>query len=1811
MKPILMNHLHFMNGYCQKAVLSLSFIIFFSLSIFAQPGNDNCANATLRTSSLSCNNNGYSVRNATASAGIPGVPCVAGTHYDVWFRFVAAGTTQTATISNRGGNFTNPEVAIFSGACGGLTQVACGTTSATATGLTIGNTYYVRVSNVGAFVASNGGFDICVTHPNPPPANDNCSGSTLLTSSAAPTCSNVTGNLFFATNSAPTGACGAGVSATTTFDVWYRFVATSTTHAVTVSGLGSSLSSATTYMQLLSGAGCAGFASLACQSVSTTGGRISNTALTIGNTYYVRVYVTTNPTSSVTANWNFNICLQGPPANDLCANATTITPGATCVNTAGTLNLSTPTVVGAAAGCLGVGTYYDVWYRFVAASVIQTITLSGVGGNITAPRIQVYASCAAATPMGCASATSLTQGGLVIGTAYFIRIANFGANPAGAGGVANFNICITNVASPPGNDNCSGAILLNSATTCSNTSGTMINATATAGLPACGNAASPEVWYRFVAESSFPLITLSSVGASLAAANPRIQLFSGACGTLTQLTGACVASPLNTLNTPGGAGLTIGATYYVRITTTGLAAPVAAGTYTFNICVTDPTPLPITVIDYAKSYVNITDGTAGGTINPGDVLEIRATLVIRNSAGAITIDSLAYYDTLSTGAGFALQPATISTRTNEGKIFQSFTDSNVDADAGWFSTAGAGSDTMIQMNLGPTATRTARGALSNTSRPSLFTSTCVTVATYRVVVNAAYGTKINFGGGAFTYRDQATGSGVKISFPNDSLMVFQSVGICPNNVEQTNILGDEFNGTFGAPAVSAGSQNRGTSPNTTYSYQAFNPSGPGDYFYAVPNNTSANNSIVQTIPKPDAGGPQRVFDVWDIGGDHTGAATARGNRPCNPGLPISATNPCGYMLVVNAAYRTDVAFTFTVSGACPNTYYEISSWVKNICYKCGDDVNGRNASSAAGPPFYIPTAAGDSAGVRPNLAYEINGVDYYTTGDILYQGLGGTQTGSDTLNSWVRKSFVYRTGPAETGFVLTIRNNAPGGGGNDWALDDITLRTCYPSMSYSPSVTPSICANSTITIHDTIRSFFNTYVEYKWQRSTDGGSTWTDIPGTTATAMPVLVSGMYQFIASYTIPPAYTTLANVGDLYKVVVATTTANLAGTCNYSDSIPITIFISNCVDIDDDNDGIPDYVEFNNPVALQDADGDLIPNWNDATYPGFVDNNLDGVNDNFDYGADSDNDLIPNYLDPTFPGFVDANADGVNDNSDKDRDGIPNQLDLDSDNDGIPDVVESYGVDTGGNGIIDNYVDTDNDGFSQNVDANNTGVAGSLLGLGAQDFDGDGIANYLDLDSDNDGIPDAIEVGGTDANNNGMLDAFTDLNADGISDNNVNGTALLLTGVDIAPVNGRADDYPNKNIDRDLRPNAYDLDSDGDGIVDVIEAGLPDVNLNGLADGALGTNGWSTTVSALPAINLRNTDASGNPDYLDIDSDNDGIPDNIEGMSTAGYIRPTATTDTDGDGLINHYDNQPAVFSGSGIFVYDHDGDGAPDYRDADTDADGQPDIVEGNDFNLNGIADDLVTLTGLDTDGDGLDNRFDSLPSVTNIKGTSYRMGTGGTFTGDPAPGSRTTVQRQIPSQPDRDWRFVGNILPAQFLDFSGVLQNNMVPLNWTIITSKEIDHFEIERSTDNSTYGKIGIVSDAVKLNEQQIFGFTDNITGINNEIIYYRLKVIGKAGEIQYSNVLIVRRPGNKTIVTLMPNPASSYVTLNISLDKNMRAVVSILDKVGKKILTQNENLIKGVNNLTLDLNRYSEGVYAVVIESADEKIIKQLIIVR
>ena len=849
--------------------------------------------------------------------------------------------------------------------------------------------------------------------------------ATAVTLTPGTTCSSGTsmstaGDLKNAASASPAPVCGSGSA----YSNWFKFTALSTSITVTLNNLANGITSSPyiPYVEVLTGTCAGGFSSLGCQQASggTPTATLTVNNLTVNTVYYVRVYNTTLKTSG---NCGFNICVKSSP-NDDCLSSISLTPGNSCTTTSGTLDLATAST-GLPVGCESAGTHYDVWYSFVAASTTHTVSLSSLV-SISNPELQLYSgTCGALTSMQCGT-NSLTATGLTIGNTYYVRVSNVGSAPTGS----SFNICVTY---PPTNDDCANAISLYSNTTCTNTSATLASATASTGIPlGCAAAGTYyDVWFSFAAANSSETISISSVTGVTTSA---VQLYSGSCGALTSV--ACGTTTIT------ATGLSVGSNYYVRVSSVNAAA---TSTGNFNICVTHPAPAT-TTIDYGKSYVNISRNSGGGTINPGDTLEIRATLVIKS--GSSGLDSLAFLDTLHLGGGIRLVPGSITLRTNEGKVYKSFTDAVAD-DAGYYYTSGT--DTVVRINFGAGASATARGKLLNTSKPSVFGATCIIMATYRVVVYAGYGSTLGLGGGKITSKDVGTGVLSDLSFSSRSAIVYSSPGLCPNAVAASNAIGGDFNGTFG----SGTNQNRAPSSNVIgYTYATFTTGNPQDYYYGVANNTSAGGSSFTTTTtwsKPDNSSPtHRVFNLWDISGDHTGATnTSKGNPPCDPTKPVSATNPCGYMLVVNSAYRTDTAFQYTVSNLCPNTYYEISAWLKNICYKCGCDSNGVGSSTAG----YIPSATNDSSGVQPNLTFDINGIDYYTTGNIAYGGLApSTQTGSDSNNTWVKRGFTYLTGASQTSMKLTIRNNAPGGGGNDWAMDDISLATCLPNMQYSPSL---------------------------------------------------------------------------------------------------------------------------------------------------------------------------------------------------------------------------------------------------------------------------------------------------------------------------------------------------------------------------------------------------------------------------------------------------------------------------------------------------------------------------------------------------------------------------------------------------------------------------------------------------------------------------------------------------------------------------------------------------------------------------------------
>jgi hypothetical protein len=141
------------------------------------PANDNCAGATALTvnPNLTCTTTTPgTVSGATASPD--GNTCFGTDDDDVWFSFVATGTTHYVDLLNVAGSTTDLYHVLYSGACGSLTQRYCSdANSSTASGLTIGATYYVRVYTYTSTGAQTSTFDVCITS-DPPPVTA-CSGN--------------------------------------------------------------------------------------------------------------------------------------------------------------------------------------------------------------------------------------------------------------------------------------------------------------------------------------------------------------------------------------------------------------------------------------------------------------------------------------------------------------------------------------------------------------------------------------------------------------------------------------------------------------------------------------------------------------------------------------------------------------------------------------------------------------------------------------------------------------------------------------------------------------------------------------------------------------------------------------------------------------------------------------------------------------------------------------------------------------------------------------------------------------------------------------------------------------------------------------------------------------------------------------------------------------------------------------------------------------------------------------------------------------------------------------------------------------------------------------------------------------------------------------------------------------------------------------------------------------------------------------------------------------------------------------------------
>lgn len=202
----------------------------------------------------------------------------------------------------------------------------------------------------------------------------------------------------------------------------------------------------------------------------------------------------------------------------------------------------------------------------------------------------------------------------------------------------------------------------------------------------------------------------------------------------------------------------------------------------------------------------------------------------------------------------------------------------------------------------------------------------------------------------------------------------------------------------------------------------------------------------------------------------------------------------GKMLIVNADTNPGEFLEMQISNLCENTIYGFTTWLINLT------------------PFDYDGCGSDGISLPISIRFEIwdstdtNLLASSSTGNIL----------SSIIPTWQEFGVIFKSLPGQNSVILKMFNNASGGCGNDFALDDISFRSCGDSVPIVDSQNNPelfIC-NGDLAFSTTLTavpdaSVFSEHF-YQWQESRDGVN-WVDLPGETSETFvtPVLTGQVF------------------------------------------------------------------------------------------------------------------------------------------------------------------------------------------------------------------------------------------------------------------------------------------------------------------------------------------------------------------------------------------------------------------------------------------------------------------------------------------------------------------------------------------------------------------------------------------------------------------------------------------------------------------------------------------------------------------------------
>lgn len=157
------------------------------------------------------------------------------------------------------------------------------------------------------------------------------------------------------------------------------------------------------------------------------------------------------------------------------------------------------------------------------------------------------------------------------------------------------------------------------------------------------------------------------------------------------------------------------------------------------------------------------------------------------------------------------------------------------------------------------------------------------------------------------------------------------------------------------------------------------------------------------------------------------------------------------------------------------------------------------------------------------------------------------------------------------------------------------------------------------------------------------------------------------------------------------------------------------------------------------------------------------------------------------------------------------------------------------------------------------------------------------------------------------------------------------------------------------------------------------------------------------------------------------------------------------------------------------------------------------------------------------------------------------------------------------------------LPLQLTSFNGNRQNNLNYIQWKTTNEINTKTFELERSTDGTSFSKIASLQSGGNGNNMYVYNDPFNSTAKT----FYRLKIIDLSGASNYSQIIWIDSEV-KSVIKIYPTITNNFVNVHMGSSSRLNNYATLYDVTGKLL---NSFLIQNVQQ-QLDVSRLSQGMY-------------------